>query len=342
MAKPSSQSNTDSRDDVRRDVLPIPDPQHVGLTTYDAKDPNTSYPPIKDAAATRGRAQRADRADRRCRLRCIVGVRRPVRHPGGRAAGRRRVEAQPLSHHGAVLAHPAGAADRTQPSLGRHGRDHRDGDLGTGQQQHPAQEQGADRRDAEAQRLLDRPVRQVPRGAGVGGLAGRAVPPVADRAPGSSTSTASSAARPTSTTPGSTRAPRRSSRRAPPRRATRSPRTWPTAPSPGCASRRRSPRTSRSSCTSRPAPPTPRTTCRQGVVGQVPGQVRRGLGCAAGEDHRPAEEAWGDPGRRRADPASRRDPGLGRHAGRISSRCWPGRWRSTPASWSRPITRSAG
>lgn len=33
-------------DAVRRDVLPIPDPQHVGLTTYDAKDPNTSYPPI--------------------------------------------------------------------------------------------------------------------------------------------------------------------------------------------------------------------------------------------------------------------------------------------------------
>lgn len=31
---------------VRRDVLPIPDPQHVGLTTYDAKDPNTKYPPI--------------------------------------------------------------------------------------------------------------------------------------------------------------------------------------------------------------------------------------------------------------------------------------------------------
>nr|WP_237572358.1 arylsulfatase [Mycolicibacterium lacusdiani] len=31
---------------VRRDILPIPDPQHVGLTTYDAKDPNTKYPPI--------------------------------------------------------------------------------------------------------------------------------------------------------------------------------------------------------------------------------------------------------------------------------------------------------
>jgi arylsulfatase A-like enzyme len=31
---------------VTRETLPIPDPQHVGLTTYDAKDPNTKYPPI--------------------------------------------------------------------------------------------------------------------------------------------------------------------------------------------------------------------------------------------------------------------------------------------------------
>lgn len=29
-----------------REILPIPDPQHVGLTTYDARDPNTKYPPI--------------------------------------------------------------------------------------------------------------------------------------------------------------------------------------------------------------------------------------------------------------------------------------------------------
>jgi arylsulfatase A-like enzyme len=31
---------------VMRETLPIPDPQQVGLTTYDAKDPNTKYPPI--------------------------------------------------------------------------------------------------------------------------------------------------------------------------------------------------------------------------------------------------------------------------------------------------------
>jgi arylsulfatase A-like enzyme len=31
---------------VMRESLPIPDFRHVGLTTYDAKDPNTKYPPI--------------------------------------------------------------------------------------------------------------------------------------------------------------------------------------------------------------------------------------------------------------------------------------------------------
>jgi arylsulfatase len=31
---------------IQRSVLPIPDAGHVGLTTYDAKDPQTSYPPI--------------------------------------------------------------------------------------------------------------------------------------------------------------------------------------------------------------------------------------------------------------------------------------------------------
>ena len=30
-----------------RSVLPTPDRTHVGLTTYDAKDPNTKFPPIR-------------------------------------------------------------------------------------------------------------------------------------------------------------------------------------------------------------------------------------------------------------------------------------------------------
>ncbi len=34
-------------DKLSRDILPIPDSRHVGLTTYDAKDPHTKYPPIR-------------------------------------------------------------------------------------------------------------------------------------------------------------------------------------------------------------------------------------------------------------------------------------------------------
>ncbi|CAN7488430.1 arylsulfatase [Phenylobacterium sp. LjRoot219] len=37
-----------------RDILPIPDAQHVGLTTYDARDPATKYPPIKPLRPPKG------------------------------------------------------------------------------------------------------------------------------------------------------------------------------------------------------------------------------------------------------------------------------------------------
>jgi arylsulfatase len=37
----------DDRDDVQRQVLPIPDRKPAGLTTYDAKDPDTKFPPIR-------------------------------------------------------------------------------------------------------------------------------------------------------------------------------------------------------------------------------------------------------------------------------------------------------
>jgi arylsulfatase A-like enzyme len=36
-----------SQDRIQREILPIPDIAHVGLTTYDAKDPDTKYPPIE-------------------------------------------------------------------------------------------------------------------------------------------------------------------------------------------------------------------------------------------------------------------------------------------------------
>ncbi len=43
-----------SQDKILRQVLPIPDRQHVGLTTYDAKDPDTKYPPIERLLPPKG------------------------------------------------------------------------------------------------------------------------------------------------------------------------------------------------------------------------------------------------------------------------------------------------
>jgi arylsulfatase len=39
---------------IAREVLPIPDSKHIGLTTYDAKDPNTKYPPITTLRPPKG------------------------------------------------------------------------------------------------------------------------------------------------------------------------------------------------------------------------------------------------------------------------------------------------
>jgi arylsulfatase A-like enzyme len=41
-------------DKVSRTVLPVPDRQHVGPTTYDAKDPDTKFPPIKQLRPPKG------------------------------------------------------------------------------------------------------------------------------------------------------------------------------------------------------------------------------------------------------------------------------------------------
>ena len=43
-----------SHDKIQRQCLPIPDRQHVGLTTYDAKDPDTKFPPIRALRPPKG------------------------------------------------------------------------------------------------------------------------------------------------------------------------------------------------------------------------------------------------------------------------------------------------
>src|SRR5262245_36959914 len=44
----------DPNDRLRRDALPIPDVEPFGLTTYDGKDPDTKFPPIRDLRPPKG------------------------------------------------------------------------------------------------------------------------------------------------------------------------------------------------------------------------------------------------------------------------------------------------
>ena len=154
-------------DDVLRQVLPIPDRAYVGLTTYDAKDPDTALPADPRHPAAEGGAERPGRPARRRGIRRQQRVRRARQHADRREAGGQWPQVQPLPHDRALLADPGSAAERTQPPLGRHGRHHRDRDLGARLQLAPSEHRRATGRDAQAQRLLDRAVREVPRGPGL-------------------------------------------------------------------------------------------------------------------------------------------------------------------------------
>jgi arylsulfatase A-like enzyme len=44
----------ENADDIQRQILPIPDRQYVGLTTYDARDPATKFPPITPLRPPKG------------------------------------------------------------------------------------------------------------------------------------------------------------------------------------------------------------------------------------------------------------------------------------------------
>ena len=127
---------------MRRGVLPIPDRQHLGLLTYDAKDPDTAFPPIEPLLPPDGAPNVL------VVLLDDVGFGAgspfggPVRHADRGAAAARRPDLQPVPHHRAVRPDPGGAAQRAQPPLGRHGHDHRDRDLGARFERAASEHQG--------------------------------------------------------------------------------------------------------------------------------------------------------------------------------------------------------
>src|SRR4051812_32519889 len=44
--KPESTGGATAQNDIQRSVLPISDRKPIGFTTFDAKDPDTKFPPI--------------------------------------------------------------------------------------------------------------------------------------------------------------------------------------------------------------------------------------------------------------------------------------------------------
>ena len=137
-------------------------------TDYHARRPQR-----QGAAAIRGEsarqgAERAHHPDRRHGLRPIQCVRRADPHADLREAGKERTALQQVSHDRAVLADSRRAADRPQSPRLQHGLDHRNGDRVSRSDRAATQRRRAAGRDAAAQRLQHRRLRQVARDGRVG------------------------------------------------------------------------------------------------------------------------------------------------------------------------------
>ncbi len=112
--------------DVSRAVLPIPDRHTVGLTTYDAKDPATTFPPIEPLRPPEGAPNVLVILIDDVGFGASSAFGGPMQHAELRAPGGERAQVHALPHDRALLAYAPGAPDRPQPPRGRHGRHHRD------------------------------------------------------------------------------------------------------------------------------------------------------------------------------------------------------------------------
>ena len=168
-------------DSLQRDVLPIPDQPYEGELPFDAKDPAATFPPIEPLRPPAGAPN------------VLVVLLDDVGFAASSAFGgpcatptAERLAADGLKYnrfHTTALCAPTRQAlltGRNHHTVGM-GVHHRARDLGAGLQLDPAEHVRAARADAEAERLLDGAVRQVPRGAGVADEPDGPVRRVADR-----------------------------------------------------------------------------------------------------------------------------------------------------------------
>ncbi len=170
-----------SQDKIQRSILPIPDKQHVGVTTYDAKDPDTKFPPIEPLRPPKGAPN------------VLIVLLDDVGFAASSAFGGpiHTPTAERLAKNGLKFNrfHTTALCSPTRQAL-LTGRNHHSVNMGgiceiataaPGYTLGAAEEQGAAGDDAQAQWLLDGAVRQVPRSAGLGDEPDGAVRPVADR-----------------------------------------------------------------------------------------------------------------------------------------------------------------
>ena len=341
-AAPAPVAQPQAAPTVAREHLPIPDAKHVGLTTYDAKDPNTKYPPITTLRPPDGAPNMLIVLIDDVGFGASSAFGGPCNTP---VAERLAANGLKLNRfHTTALCSPTRQAMLT-------GRNHHSVGMGAitematsapGNSSIRPKEKAPIAETLEAQRLFDGSVRQVPRGAGLGGLP---VPARSTSGPPvrvSSTSTGSSAARPTSTTPACSKAPRRSSRPSRPRRATRSPRIWPN----------RAITWVRQQKALMPDKPffmyfAPGATHAPHHVpkewsDKYKGKFDGGWDTLREKITRAAEEAWRSAEGRRTDDAARRDPELGRHAGGTQAGACAPDGDSMQAFSSRPTTKWGG
>ena len=102
-----------SQDKTQRSILPIPDPQYVGLTTYDAKNPDTKFPPIEPLRPPKG----APNVLIVLIDDCGFGASSPFGGPIATSAGRSGVRAVQPGSRGKAAAHQGQYADPVR----RHG-----------------------------------------------------------------------------------------------------------------------------------------------------------------------------------------------------------------------------
>ena len=164
-----------SNDKKHRSHLPMPNTVRPQFITYDAKDPDSKFPPIEQLRPPKGAPNVLVVLIDDAGFGSSSAFGGPCQTPNAETLAADGLKLQPLPHHRALLADAAGAADR---------RNHHSAGMGgiteiatgaPGLQLGAAQHHGAAGEDAEAERLLHRAVRQVPRSAGLADEPGRSV-----------------------------------------------------------------------------------------------------------------------------------------------------------------------